>query len=508
MIRFAPHILLLTALAAGIMLCVFVVGDQSLSSTACEPLVDNGQCTTAVIGGFATANGRPLLWKNRDVSQPDQEIVYFNDGLHAYVTIANAGDSSQAWGGVNSAGFAIEDANNWNTQDTVPGPDDDGTIIKLALRTCTTVSDFQTILDSTRIHGHTQPAIFGVIDAEGGASMFETFCHSYIRYDCNNPNDTQTGALVRSNYSYAGSSSGRIGVYRHNRAKQLIEDAIAGGTLTSKYICRTVARDLRNELGLNPYPLPYQGQSGSLPRGWISTTGAICRRLSVSACVIEGVQPGEDTLLATLWAFPMAVQYGVALPFWVASRSTPTEVNGVTTGPLCDVGLRIKTLAQHQEGFHDTLDTYVIVDGHGGGVYAETFPLEDRIFQRTDSALAIWRAAGHPDSVGMTTLSGQLAAMVYDSLSTWPRPGQLWVQPRAVNNLTAYCVPGQGLRLLWSPVTEDTLSYPITPSGYTVYQRNLNTGHLDSLTTVTSTQYIYPIPADSVRGGFEVRAQR
>ena len=66
------------------------------------PLADEGECTTAVIAGFATANGRPLLWKNRDVSQPNQEIVYFNDGLYSYVTIANARDSSQAWGGVNS----------------------------------------------------------------------------------------------------------------------------------------------------------------------------------------------------------------------------------------------------------------------------------------------------------------------------------------------------------------------------------------------------------------------
>ncbi|MBU1983084.1 hypothetical protein KJ815_01615, partial [bacterium] len=93
--------------------------------------IPGGECTTAVIAGFATANGRPLLWKNRDVSQPHQEIVYFDDGIYPYVTIANAGDSTQAWGGVNSTGFAVEDANNWNTPDTVAGPEDDGTIIKL-----------------------------------------------------------------------------------------------------------------------------------------------------------------------------------------------------------------------------------------------------------------------------------------------------------------------------------------------------------------------------------------
>lgn len=508
MIGFDKRVYFLSAFAALCLISVIVFGHQQTLKPADVPLIDNGECTTAVMAGRATANGRPLLWKNRDVSQPDQEIVYFNDGLYPYVTIANAYDSSQAWGGVNSNGFAIEDANNWNTQDTVPGPDDDGTIIKLALRTCHTVDEFQTILDSTRIHGHTQPAIFGVIDAQGGASIFETFCHSYLRYDCSDSADAPLGFMVRSNYSYSGSSSGRIGVFRHNRADTLIVRAVRGDSLAAKYMCHTLARDLCNEAIANPYPLPYQAQYGNLPRGWISTYGAICRRLTVSGCVIEGVHVGEDPLLSTLWAFPMAVQYGVAMPFWVASRTTPTQVNGDTTGPLSDVGLRIKTLAQHQPGFHDTLDTNVLVDGHGGGVYATTLPLENRMFQIADSALTVWRAAGSPDSAGMTTISAQLAALAYDSLHDWPRPGQLWVPPRPVTELTAYYIPGTGLRLRWDAVTEDTLGFPITPSGYTIWRCNADTGHLDSMTTVTAAQYTFSLPSDSARGVYLVKARR
>jgi hypothetical protein len=204
----------------------------------------------------------------------------------------------------------------------------------------------------------------------------------------------------------------------------------------------------------------------------------------------------------------MAVQYGVALPFWVASRTTPTPVNGDSTGPLCDVGLRIKELAQHRPDFHDTLDTYVIVDGHGGGVYATTFPTEDRVFQRADSALAIWRAAGHPDSASMTTLSAELAAMAYDSLHDWPRPGQLWVMPRAVTDLTLLYSPAIGLRLKWTAVTEDTLGYPINPAGYSVWRRDPNNGHMDSIATVTSTEYVMPLPASGTEGVYLVIARR
>jgi len=448
-----------------------------------------------------------MLWKNRDVSLPEQEIVYFAGEPYSFVSIVTAGDTTQAWGGVNSVGFMIEDATNLNTADTVAGAEDDGTILKLALRTCSTVSQFQSILDSTSVVGHTQPAIFGVIDAQGGASVFETFAHNYVRYDAADTNDAPHGFLVRSNFSYAGSTSGRIGVWRHDRAKELIEAAAEGDSLNVHYVCRTVARDLRTNAVFNPYPLPYEGQQGGLPWGWISTYGAVCRRLSVSGCVIEGILPGEDPLLSTMFAFPMAVQYGVAIPFWVLAGDTPPEVNGDSTAPLCDEGLRIKTLGQHTPGFIDTLDTYILVDGHGGGVHVMTFPLEDSILARTDSALAVWRTSA-ADSADMVVLEAELATMAFDVISVWPGPGDLWVPPRAVTTLSLYWVPDLGLRLRWNAVTEDTLGLQITPSGYTVWRQSLLSEQPDSLAFTTATSYVIEgLPADSL-GFFEVRAVR
>jgi len=469
---------------------------------------DHGGCTTAVIRGSATANGRPLLWKNRDVSYPDQEIIHFRATPYSFVSIITAGDTTQAWGGVNETGFAIEDATNLNTSDNVPGPDDDGFIIKLALTRCRTVADFQTILDSTQVPGHTQPAIFGVIDSAGGAAIFETFAHSYVRYNASDSAAAPLGVLVRSNFSYAGSTTGRVGVYRHDRAKLFIENAIQGDTLTAKYICRKVARDLRTTNSFDPYPLPYEGQQGGLPRGWISTAGAICRRLSVSGLVVEGVLPTESPRLSTLWAFPMAVQYGVPIPFWQISRITPPQVNGDSVAPLCSEGLRIKTMAQHFAGFRDTLDTYVLVDGHGGGVHLTTFPLEDQIFEIADSAMADWRLLERPDSLRMTALTFALAQMAYDTMHAWPGPGDLYVPPRAVSNLTLFWVPGVGLRLRWSPVTRDTLGALITPAGYSIWRFRTWPGSRDSVGFTTGRMYIVPeYPGDST-ATYEVRAIR
>lgn len=499
------HALIRIALSG--VLCSLVLAIPWLRTSEPE-IEDCGGCTTAVIAGSATANGRPLLWKNRDVSYVHQEIMHFHASPHSFVTIITAGDTTNAWGGVNDVGFAIEDATNLNTADIVVGPDDDGKIIKLALTRCTTVNDFQVILDSTQVAGHTCPASFGVVDAFGGAALFETFAHSYIRYDCSDSADAPLGVIVRANYSYAGNASGRVGVYRHNRAKMFIENAVNGDTLTAAYIFRKVARDLRTTDSFDPYPLPYQGQQGSLPRGWISTAGAVCRRLTVSAMVMEGVLPTENPRLSTLWAAPMAMQYGVALPFWEISGTTPPEANGDSTAPLCDEGLRIKAITQHYDGIRDTLDTNVLVDGHGGGVHMMTFPLENQIFERGDSALAVWRAAGMPDSAGMTNLTFELARMAYDTIRAWPGPGDLYVPAKAVDDLTLHWIPETGLRLRWSAVTQDTLGFPCAPSGYSIWRYRTFASTRDSIGFTTGTAFDVPEYSGDTTAYYEIRALR
>lgn len=493
----------------ALLLCAGVVCLPILhSSDPAAEALDSGGCTTAVIAGSATANGRPMIWKNRDVSHANQAVVHMTGNPYSYVTIITAGDTTQAWGGVNDVGFAIEDATNLNTADNVIGPDDDGKIIKLALQRCRTVADFQTILDSTQVPGHTQPASFGVIDAHGGAALFETFAHSYIRYDASDTADAPYGVLVRANYSYAGNQIGRVGVYRHDRAKMFMENAVRGDSLTAKLIFRTVARDLRTTDAFDPYPLPYQGQQGSLPRGWISVSGAVCRRLTVSGIVVEGVMPGENPRLSTAWICPMPVVAGTAIPFWEISHTTPFEVRGDTTAPLCDEGWRIKNMTQHAPGFRDTLDTNVLVDGHGGGIFLTTFPLEDLIFSRGDSTLAMWRAAGMPDSMASVQLSAELSRMAYDTIRAWPGPGDLWVNPKAVHDLTLWSVQNIGLRLRWSAVTQDTLGNPITPAGYTIWRQRRWTSARDSLGFTTGTSFVVPeYPGDS-SAVYEVRAVR
>jgi hypothetical protein len=89
--------------------------------------------------------------------------------------------------------------------------------------------------------------------------------------------------------------------------------------------------------------------------------------------------------------------------------------------------------------------------------------------------------------------------MVYDTLRQWPQPGDLWCPPKPVNTLTLYRVPGQGIRLRWLPVTQDSMGFSILPSGYSIWRVQDCTGPNDSVGFTTNTSYMLPIMVDSVR---------
>lgn len=133
-------------------------------------------CTTAVISGKATLDGRPLLWKHRDADDFNNKIVFENGPRFSYLALINSADPDRhAWAGTNSTGFAIMNSASYNIKpkdDTTKIADLEGYIMKLALGLCVTINDFANMLDTLpRPWGVS--ANFGIIDAEGGAGYFE-----------------------------------------------------------------------------------------------------------------------------------------------------------------------------------------------------------------------------------------------------------------------------------------------------------------------------------------------
>ena len=147
-------------------------------------------CTTFIISGKYTPDGRPILYKHRDTGTLDNALVFFTDGKYPYIGLVDATSEgrSTVWGGYNSAGFAIMNsaAYNNNIGDTAKLVDREGIVMKLALQQCATLADFEKMLTELP-----KPlgvdANFGVIDASGGAAYYETGQQGFIKIDANDP---------------------------------------------------------------------------------------------------------------------------------------------------------------------------------------------------------------------------------------------------------------------------------------------------------------------------------
>ena len=134
-------------------------------------------CTSAIITGKATPDGRPLMWKHRDTGELNNKVKHFKGEKYSFYALVNSPDAlkKEAWTGTNEAGFSIMNTASYNLKnDNVPSDqmDKEGEVMFKALATCRTLADFEKLLDKYKRPMGVE-ANFGVIDAEGGAAYYE-----------------------------------------------------------------------------------------------------------------------------------------------------------------------------------------------------------------------------------------------------------------------------------------------------------------------------------------------
>ncbi len=378
--------------------------------SAPDPAPGGEECTIAVVSGAATPDGRPLLWKNRDTGRPPNEVVYFADGKLRYLALVTAGETGTAWLGVNEAGFGIGNALSYNLADSSETGISNGALMKMALQRCVSVAAFESLLIATNGSGRTNPANLGVIDARGGAALFEVGSHTFTRFDADDPVAAPNGILVRANFSLAADTL-HIDTWRFRRARQLVtEGALAGGVDLGRLL-RT-ARDLRTA-ATDPYPLPFLGAPPEDPEaeGRVNTDETINRRSTVSAGVIEGVRPGEDPAFATFYAMLGQPVVAPAVPLWVAAGTAPPEVDGPATSPLCDVAMARQAVCYDVPRRHALLNTHPLVEGDAFLTRVER--IEEWLLPETATLLERWRA-GSPDPLEMRLAEQSLTRRVYE----------------------------------------------------------------------------------------------
>lgn len=391
------------------------------SPDAAEVLANLNECTTGLASGNATPDGRPLLWKNRDVGNMNQEFHYYDDGRIPFISITYRAETDEYYGGVNAEGFALENSNSYNLQagpyrnGFVQGGDDDGKIHTLALSTCRTVDDFERLLDSTNTDGRTLNSNYGAIDAYGGAAIFETAGYSYTRCDAI---DAPGGFLVRSNYSYSGAGVNNRpsfwGPHRHDSAYELFQKAARDNELTPLYLFQKVIRDVSVD-GVDPYPLPFDGYYSDYPYGCLPNGEAVCRNTTRGIVVVQGVRAGGRPDDAILWAIGGSQLTTVAVPLWVRAGRVPEELDGANGGRICNRGIELLDWVYTDGNFGQAVDTWKLTNPAGTGLWDFTLPLEQWVYDKTQRFLESPQFSYDR----LEAFQAEMAAQVADSLEAW-----------------------------------------------------------------------------------------
>ncbi len=359
-------------------------------------------CTTAIISGKYTKNGRPLLLKHRDSGFEKNKLMFFEDGKYNYIGLVNSEDSEgiEVWGGVNSEGFAIINSASYNLKpdsDTTTLIDREGIVMKLALQQCATVNDFENLLQ-TMDKPLGVEANFGVIDAKGGAAYFETNNFTYNKIDVNDKKIAPFGYVIRTNYSFVTDRTDGYGYIRYNTANELFYEASLENNLSVEFILQDVSRSLKHSL-LN-IDLKKNIEFSENEEKLISFQDFIPRSNSCATILIEGVKKYENPELSTLWTILGFQLTSVAIPVWVKSGEELPKIliaNNTGNAPLCEKALELK-----EEIFPIKLGNgkrYIniskVINEEKTGFIQKLKPLENKILSETSKKLSVWQKENH-----------------------------------------------------------------------------------------------------------------
>jgi hypothetical protein len=233
------------------------------------------ECTTAIFSAAATADGRPILWKNRDTDKLSNKVVFVDDKPYSYLGIVNADDADgrMVWAGLNGAGFSIANSVAYNLPAKNGEQQDlEGMVMADALRTCATVADFERLLQHNLGPDIGCRTNFLVMDAQGGASIFETHNHGFKRLDAA---ATPERYLANTNFSRSGTADAGAGYLRFDRESALLA-AAPPSAFTPQWVLQVASRDLGHALLAHPAREEWK----KLPAGkpyWIHTNYTIDR---------------------------------------------------------------------------------------------------------------------------------------------------------------------------------------------------------------------------------------
>lgn len=375
-------------------------------------------CTSAVVSGKVTPDGRPLLWKHRDTGALQNSVKYFSGEKYSFIAVVNSGEDNptDVWIGTNSAGFSVMNTQSYNlveVEDDEERGEANGRVMRRALEICATVDDFKVFLD-TLAKPSLIEANFGVIDAQGGAAMFEVDYEKYVMFDANDPKDAPCGYIARSNFSFTGKVNVGAGYVRYMQEDKLLMPASAMKRITPAWIFSELSRSFANPiLGIDLRQGDFNLPKGT---GWFVEQDFISRHESASSVVIQGVKNGENPDLVTMWTVLGYPPVSVALPLWVkgAERKMPVLVQTEKDVAASGMSRRTTILLDKVYAYNQGMGTNryfnweLLYNLDKTGYMQLLAPVEMKVFQMTEPLMEEWRTKGTPNVQQMHQLYDEL----------------------------------------------------------------------------------------------------
>ena len=372
-------VLLQKTLSVNILLLIFIVAGLLVSSMSTA-------CTSFIVSGRATKDGRPMIFKNRDTGDQNNVIVVEQGELYRYMGIAASWDKKpiSIWGGHNEVGFAIINTAAYNLngckgKDT----DHDGILMRRALEVCRTLADFEHLLD-TLPKPRDLNSNFGVLDAEGGCAYYETGDSTYVKFDANDPSEAPYGYIVRTNHGMTGCRDIDSGVERFLAISDFMDEANREGHIECQYLLTQVPRYLT-------HGLTRQNLYDDMPKDendvrMIPFLDFIPRYISSSCLLVQGVAKGEQASHTISWTsigWPCA---SVAIPLLLESDVPLPSI--VQRGETGKAWLCTKSIEQKQKVFslkrgntRNYIDLSKLVNANGTGILQQTAVLEQEVLR-------------------------------------------------------------------------------------------------------------------------------
>lgn len=357
-------------------------------------------CTTVIISGKYTSDGRPIIWKHRDTGTLDNKLVHIKDGKYDAVALIDSDDEKieNIWIGFNSAGFVIMNSASYNLKgdDTTKLSDLEGVLMKAALLSCASVDEFEQFLkDYKKPRG--VEANFGVIDATGGAAYFETDNFGYSKIDVNDKRIAPHGYVVRTNYSFTGDVNDGAGYIRFETADKLFYRASGNNNLSVPYMLENMCLSLENSYsmqGVKDFLNLNENQDN-----FLYFNDCINRYSSSSSVMVQGVKLGESVEFTTMWAmvgFPLS---SVPIPIWLTPKGSLPKIvkaSGKGNAEICDLALELKKIMvpSRRGSTKNYINTTKVFNAQGTGITQKLLPIHREIYMKSNEKMESWRKSG------------------------------------------------------------------------------------------------------------------